>query len=86
MLTFFPEISGRVMYVSWNIFRNGSLKVVFFPLLNFTILSFWKERKTSAATRKTNFIQDTYKTFKVFIHDLYKTHAYIQIQNISNSK
>lgn len=35
MLTFFPEISGRVMYVSWNIFRNGSLKVVFFPYTEF---------------------------------------------------
>lgn len=40
MLTFFPEISGRVMYVSWNIFRNGSLKVFFFSFIKFHYTEF----------------------------------------------
>lgn len=40
MLTFFPEISGRVMYVSWNIFRNGSLKVVFLSFIKFHYTEF----------------------------------------------
>lgn len=60
MLTFFPEISGRVMYVSWNIFRNGSLKVVFFPLLNFNYTEFL-ERTENFVSLKEEMVPNSAK-------------------------